>query len=204
LKRIEWRMRVHYLDSCNCNWGCPCQFNAPPTNGNCEGIAGIHIIQGSYGNLRLDDLNMLWAASYPGAVHEGHGKASFYIDDRTTEEQFVALSRIMTGEAGGGPFEVYASTLESYQGPRRARIVFQARGIRSLVRADGIAEAVLEPIRNPVTGKIHRAAIELPTGFEARRMEQASLKRGSIDDRYLKFDQSETYGSISEACWKGP
>ncbi len=147
---------------------------------------------------------MLWAASYPGAVHEGHGRASFYIDDRATDEQFEALSKIITGEAGGGPFEIYASTLESFQEPRRARITFQAKGIRSKVKADGIAEAQLEPIRNPVTGQVHRAVIELPLGFEASRMDQASLRKGSIDDGYIKFDQSGTYGSISKTLWKGP
>ena len=137
-------------------------------------------------------------------MHEGHGKASFYIDDRATDEQFVALSRIVTGEAGGGPFAIYASTLESFQEPRKAKIVFQEKGIRSKVRAHGIAEAQLEPIRNPVTGEIHRAVIELPMGFEAGRMDQASLKKGSIDDGYLKFDQAGTYGSISKAHWNGP
>ena len=202
--KTKWQMRVFYLDSCNCHWGCPCQFNAPPTNGNCEGVGGIHIIEGNYGNIKLDNLNMLFALSYPGAVHEGHGRGSFYIDDRATDEQFEALSGIMTGRSGGGPFEVYASTLESFQEPRKARIVFQAKGIRSKVRAHGIGEAQLEPIRNPVTGEIHRAVLELPMGFEASRMDQASLKKGSIDDGYMKFDQSGSYGSISKALWRGP
>jgi hypothetical protein len=31
---------------------------------------------------------------------------------------------------------------------------------------NNIAEAWLEPIRNPVTGQIHRAIIEIPGGFE--------------------------------------
>ena len=202
--KTKWQMRVYYLDSCNCNWGCPCQFNAPPTNGNCEGVGGIHIIEGQYGNVKLHNLNLLWAASYPGAVHEGHGKASFYIDENATDDQFEALSKIMTGEAGGGPFEIYAATLDDFQEPRRARIIFQAKGIRSNVRAYGIAEAQLEPIRNPVTGEVHRAVIELPSGFEASRMDQASLRNGSMDDGYIKFKQSGTYGSISKAVWKGP
>lgn len=194
---------MDYLDCCNCNWGCPCQFNAPPTNGNCEGMAGIHIIEGSYGNVRLASLNLLFALSYPGAVHEGHGKGSYFIDDRATDEQFEALSRILKGEAGG-LFEIFASTLDDFREPRRARITFEVKGIRSKVIAEGIAEAQLEPIRNPVSGKIHRAVIELPAGFEANRMDQASLKKGFIDDGFIKYKQSGTYGSISKAKWKGP
>jgi hypothetical protein len=30
-----------FLDACNCDWGCPCQFNAKPTHGNCEGVGWI-------------------------------------------------------------------------------------------------------------------------------------------------------------------
>ncbi|MDQ3853186.1 MAG: DUF1326 domain-containing protein [Thermoproteota archaeon] len=44
--KTKWQTEVYYPDSCNCDWGCPCQFNAKPTHGNCEGVAGIHIIKG--------------------------------------------------------------------------------------------------------------------------------------------------------------
>lgn len=203
-RKTKWRMKVLYLDSCNCDWGCPCQFNARPTNGSCFGVGGVHIIEGNYGDVNLGKLNLLLALAYPKAVHEGHGRASYYVDDRTTDEQFDALSRIVTGEAGGDPFEFYSKTLDDYQAPRRARIAFSSKGIRSEIVAEGVAEARLEPMRNPVTGQVHRAVIELPGGVEANRMDQASLRRGFIDDRYLKFESSGTYGSISKATWSGP
>lgn len=130
-------------------------FNAKPTHGNCEGVGGFHIINGSYGTgVRLDGLNMAWIASFPGPVHEGHGKAAYYIDNRASDAQFEALSSILTGQAGGGPFAVYASVLDDYEEPRKARITFQGHGIRSHVKVDGYAEAWLEPIRNPITGKV--------------------------------------------------
>ena len=59
LKKPSWKVHAYFLDACNCDWGCPCQFNAKPTNGNCEGIAGYHIVTGSYGTeVKLDGLNM--------------------------------------------------------------------------------------------------------------------------------------------------
>jgi hypothetical protein len=60
----------------------------------------MHITKGKYGNIKLDRLNLAWIASFPGPVHEGHGKASYYIDDRATEEQLDVLSKIITGEQG--------------------------------------------------------------------------------------------------------
>jgi hypothetical protein len=227
ITKPKWEIHVYFLDACNCDWGCPCQFNARPTHGNCEGIAGYHILNGSYDNrVKLDGFNMALIASWPGPIHEGHGKASFYIDNKTDEEQFVALSNIITGKAEGGPFALYASTIEEFQEPKRASIKFQTKDIRSHVivfggRGDNdydrrttkggqnqvkdiLAEAWLEPIRNPVTGKIHRAIIEIPEGFESNRMDQASIKKLVADDGYLSFRYEGTYGSFSENVWKGP
>ncbi|HYZ51539.1 MAG TPA: DUF1326 domain-containing protein, partial [Nitrososphaeraceae archaeon] len=149
--------------------------------------------------------NMALIASWPGPIHEGHGKASYYIDNRTNEEQYEALSNIITGKAGGGPFALYASTIDNFQEPKRASVKFQAKGIRSHVKVGGnIAEALLEPIRNPITGKVHRAIIEIPEAFESNRMEQASTKRLLAGDGCLGFRYEGTYGSFSENTWKGP
>jgi hypothetical protein len=223
----KWKIHAYFLDACNCDWGCPCQFNANPTHGNCEGISGYHIVSGSYGSddVKLNGLNMALIASWPGPIHEGHGKASYYIDNRADEKQFEALSNVITGKAGGGPFAVYASTIEEFQEPKRASVKFQTKDIRSRVavfaaeirgghkekrrgqqstKEDTIAEAWLEPIRNPVTGKVHRAIIEIPEGFESSRMDQASIKKLVANDGYLDFRYEGTYGSFSENVWKGP
>jgi len=206
--KVGWEIHAYYLVACNCDWGCPCQFNAKPTHGYCDGVSGIHIIDGSYGNdIKLDRFNMALVGSWPGPVHEGRGKASYYIDDRCNDRQFEALSEIITGRAGnGGPFLLYASTLEEYDEPKRAQIRFQSKDIRSSMNIrssdDDIIDTLLEPILNPVTGKIHRAIIELPEGFEATRMNQASTKTLSVNTNRLKFRYEGTYGSFSENVWK--
>src|SRR2546425_318913 len=33
----KWQMSGSLLGECNCDWGCPCSFDAPPTNGGCRG-----------------------------------------------------------------------------------------------------------------------------------------------------------------------
>lgn len=223
-KKPAWKVHAYFLDACNCDWGCPCQFNAKPTHGNCEGVAGYHIVTGSYGtNVKLDGLNMALIASWPGPIHEGRGTSSFYIDSRADEKQFEALSNIITGRAGGGPFEIYASTIEKLYEPKRASINFQAKDLRShvsifdLIREDRkkghgqkeqsqniVAEAWLEPIKNPITDRVHRAIIEIPEAFESSRMEQASTKTLVASDNNLSFRYEGTYGSFSENTWKGP
>ena len=218
--RPIWKVHAYFLDACNCDWGCPCQFNAKPTHGNCEGVAGYHIVTGDYGTtIKLDGLNMALIASWPGPIHEGRGTSSFYIDNRANENQFEALSNIITGRAGGEPFEIYASTIERSQEPRRASIKFQGKDLKSHVSVfdikrdrkrqeeqpqNIIAEAQLEPIKNPITGNVHRAIIEIPEAFESSRREQASIKILVANDNNLSFSYEGTYGSFSENTLKGP
>jgi hypothetical protein len=202
--KVGWKVEALYLDSCNCDWGCPCQFGARPTHGNCEGVSVVHVTHGHYGLVVLDNLNFAAAYSWPGPIHEGHGRASFYIDERASPPRFEALANIITGKAPGGPFEVYASTLDDFQAPRKARIGFQSKSIRSRATIDGVGEVELEPMRNPATGEVHRAIIELPGGWETGRTEVSSIKQMHVDDGYLAFRYSGTYGSFSRTRWKGP
>ena len=64
-----------------------------------------------------------------------------------------------------------------------------------------VLDATLEPIRNPVTGAPHRAAIRLPEGFEFREAEMASSifrSQGEIDQQHRNC-----YGFLTYAAY-GP
>ena len=37
-KHVKWSLEADYLQGCNCDYGCPCEFEAPPTEGLCEGL----------------------------------------------------------------------------------------------------------------------------------------------------------------------
>jgi len=86
---------------------------------------------------------MALIGSWPGPVHEGHGKACYYVDDRCNDKQFEALSEIITGRAGGGgPFSIYASIIEEYDEPKRARINFQSRDIRDVIKVGRLSDSI--------------------------------------------------------------
>jgi len=42
----SWTMNGTVLIACNCDYGCPCNFNALPTAGKCEGEWTWHVEQG--------------------------------------------------------------------------------------------------------------------------------------------------------------
>lgn len=39
----DWRLKGEWLKSCSCDYGCPCDFNARPTQGWCKGLLGMHV-----------------------------------------------------------------------------------------------------------------------------------------------------------------
>jgi hypothetical protein len=74
--------------------------------------------------VNLSGLDFIRIGSWPGPIHEGHGKASIYIDNRATAEQFNELSKIVTGKAKGSAFDVYTMTLDHFEEPKKARMTF--------------------------------------------------------------------------------
>ena len=41
---IKWEIKGREFGNCNCDYGCPYQFNALPTHGNCWAVVGIRIL----------------------------------------------------------------------------------------------------------------------------------------------------------------
>ncbi len=173
---VEWTIKGREFIHCNCAYGCPCQFNALPTEGHCSAIGIVDIDEGHHGDTRLDGLRCGMIVSWPGAIHEGRGAVVPIIDERASDEQREALLRIMSGqdtEPGATFFQVFATTFETFHDPVFAPIDFEIDVERRSARVNvpGWIEARGEPIVNPVTGEEHRARINLPHGFEYDRCE---------------------------------
>jgi hypothetical protein len=168
---VSWSIKGREFIHCNCDYGCPCQFNGRPTHGDCHAVAGIEITYGYHSDTRLDGLRMACVLAWPGAIHEGRGHATPIIDERASHQQREALLRIMSGEdtePGATFFNVFASTYEKVNEPIFARIEFEVdiESRTAKLNVPGVIEASGQPIRNPVTGEAHRARINLPNGFE--------------------------------------
>jgi hypothetical protein len=181
----EWMIRGPQISSCNCAYGCPCQFNALPTEGNCRAAVGMHIEKGHHGKVKLDGLNFAATAAWPGAIHMGHGEIQPIVDERATPEQREALLKIMSGqdtEPGATFLQVYVSMCEKIHPPMFKKIEFEA-DMNSCVgrfNVPGVVETKTDAIHNPVTGKPHHAKVSLRSGFEYIDAEFAS---GSIKSK---------------------
>lgn len=177
----DWKIRGPEVVTCNCNWGCPCQFNALPSEGDCRAAFGVRIDEGHFGATRLDGLSLVALLAWPGAIHEGRGQCQPIIDERASPEQRQALLTILSGQEsdpGANVFSVFASTLETVHEPIFKPIVIEANvdGRNGRISIPGVLEVTTEPIKNPITGAPHQARLTLPHGFEYRTAEFASGK----------------------------
>ena len=50
----KWKIDCDYLESCNCDFGCACNFSGFPNYGACHALVGLHIRRGNYGDTQLD------------------------------------------------------------------------------------------------------------------------------------------------------
>ena len=201
--KTAWRISGVEVGSCNCAWGCPCQFNALPTHGRCEGLAGIHIREGYFGSTGLDGVlfaHLLW---WPGAIHEGNGVRQIIIDQQATQAQRAALVALESGVQGGAYFEIFAAVCPNELEPAFAPITLEADSERreAHLSIPGIVESQIEPIRNPVTGEEHRARIVLPKGFEFKEAEMANSVHFRVESGSLVFQHTNTYGQLCEFDW---
>ncbi|MEM7224662.1 MAG: DUF1326 domain-containing protein [Pseudomonadota bacterium] len=166
-----WRVRGREFANCNCSYGCPCQFNALPTHGDCYAAAGYRIDEGHHRDTPLDGLRAAAIYKWPGAVHEGDGKMQIIIDENADEAQRDALTKIMTGEDTEPMttmWSVFHTMCTTVYPPLFEKIDFQVdvEGRTARLVVPGLIDGAGEPIKNPVTGLPHRARIDLPHGFE--------------------------------------
>jgi hypothetical protein len=168
---VNWMIKGRQFTNCNCAYGCPCQFNALPTHGDCRAVIGMEIEQGYHGDTNLGGLKVVSILSWPGPIHLGHGQAHIIADERATAAQRDALLRILSGqdtEPGATVFQVFSTTLEKVHEPQFSKVEFEIDVDKptARIKVDGCVDARGEAILNPVTQTPHRARVNLPTGFE--------------------------------------
>ena len=174
--QIKWNIEADFLQACNCDYGCPCEFSAPPTRGFCEGLGAWRITRGHYGDVPLDGLSMAFVARWPKAIHEGNGTVCLFFDERANPSQRDALLQIASGKAGGLPFEIIVNTFSKILEPQYVRFQFNFNGVNSSAKIGDVLSVQLESIKNPVTGEPENVRIEHSTGFIFKDADCASAR----------------------------
>ena len=207
MANVDWKLDAIDVTTCNCDFSCPCQFNALPTHGDCRAAVGFHIEKGHFGDAPLDGITFVVLAAWPGAIHQGGGELQLIIDENTTEDQRKAVTAIVKGEEtepGATIFNVFSNVVDTYHDPIAAPIRFEADIEARTARfsVPGIVEATGEPIKNPMTGMPHRVRVTVPNGFEYHEAEYGG-STVKTSEALVPLDWASGHAHFARVSWTG-
>jgi hypothetical protein len=208
MAQVDWYIEGIEFSNCNCDYACPCQFEAAlPTHGDCRGFAAVRIEKGHFGEVALDGLCAALLYRWPGPIYKGNGECQAVVDERGDDKQRNALAAIVYGKetsVGATHWWVYTTMSSTVHAPLFKRFEFFADMERRLARVviPGVLESTARPIKSPATGADHRVRIDLPGGIEFDLAEIASGTTKTIasipldlNDSYFHFNAIRQSGA---------
>ena len=199
----EWSIEGEYIEFCSCDFGCPCESMAPPTQGICTGAVGFKIKKGHCGDVNLDGQIVVATFYFPRAIHHGDGHMQPILEARATEEQRDALFYILTGadQPIGTMFQIFSVIIDHHHDPVFTDITWEwdINKRRARIDVPNVLRTQAAPILNPVTDTEHRIITTLPNGWVFHEAEGADGTAKGIGD--IKFDFAQAHSSLSYIVW---
>lgn len=202
----RWHLKADYVEVCNCDYGCPCNFSGFPTYGFCSSLLLFSIKEGNYGaDTKLDGIDVIAALSWPKAIHEGNGTAQLYISKHANEDQRNSLINIFYGKSKGeGPFAIFAPTFKYILEPQYVDIQKTIDGKKSSFSVAGVMDVQVEPFKNPVTGEEQETEVHLPKGFIWKVGQAVKSKLMRMSTPQFNYDHSGQNAYVSTVEYRGP
>jgi DNA-binding NarL/FixJ family response regulator len=136
-----WGVSGTYFEACNCEAICPCRkqggmrMNTGSTYGVCDFALSWRIVKGAFAEVDLSDRFVVMAGSYRDDELNRPSRVILYVDERSDDEQFAALTDIFLGRAGGTTFQNFGARIGATYAVRRAAIELDHRPRRWFMRA---------------------------------------------------------------------
>jgi hypothetical protein len=138
----KWSLRGEYMESCNCDYLCPCIYTnpqGPATHDNCVAVMAFRIDEGRSGTVRLDGLKFALVIRSGKVMADGNWIFGVVVDEAADAGQRQALSAIAGGDAGGTPGVIRQNLVSDFRGVEFKPIEFTMAG---LMRRVAIPELV--------------------------------------------------------------
>ncbi|MGI9302923.1 MAG: DUF1326 domain-containing protein [Gammaproteobacteria bacterium] len=205
---VDWYVEGVAFGNCNCSYGCPCQFEALPTYGNCRGFEVLRIDKGHYGDVDLAGLNTAMLYAWPGPIFEGKGELQAIIDEQATDAQREALETVLHGKETDEAanhwwvFRAMSDTVhETLFKPIDFDVDIEARTARAVI--PDVLESTGSPIRPPHSDGEHRVRIDIPHGIEFEFAEIGSATSLTGAESAVKLDLKDSYGQFNKLRHSG-
>ena len=146
MSKSAWKMRGEYMESCNCDYLCPCLYTNPQaevTYDNCTALLVFRIDEGSRGDVDLSGLRFALVIRSGKVMSEGGWVFGVIVDEAADDAQRAALTAIASGEAGGPPQMIRENLVGDFRGVEYHPIEFEVDGVkRAVTIADKVRFAI--------------------------------------------------------------
>ncbi|MEM6664702.1 MAG: DUF1326 domain-containing protein [Pseudomonadota bacterium] len=199
-----WAINGELVLNCNCTVFCPCVVSLgehPPTEGTCKTWFGIRIDEGHFGETDLSGLNVAMIIDIPGMMGEGNWTAAGYIDQRANGFQFDAISKIMSGQAGGTT-GLLRLLVGNFLGFTREEVIYEnIEDVRSVTVGKKVVGAV-----KPIEGKRPGEEVVIQnTGYwMGSEITVGKSLKGKVRDFGRVWNLDGRSCEICQIEWSGP
>lgn len=200
----KWALKGELILNCSCTVFCPCVISLgkhPPTEGRCQGWAGVRIDQGHSGETDLSGLNVALLLDIPGNMGRGNWTAAAFIDERASDTAFEKLANIFSGKARGttGLFSVLVST---FLGAERAPVSFEREGEKRRLTVPKRIMGEVEPIGGKAPGQ--GVVVKNSEYWIGPDIIVAQANQGRVRAFGRVWDFDGRSAEIVEIDWRGP
>jgi len=137
------------MESCNCDYLCPCIYTTPQeaaTSENCYAMMAFRIDEGSAGDIALNGLHFAFVIRSGEVMADGDWVFACVVDKAANAEQRAALGAIASGERGGIPGRIRDNLVSDFRGIEYRSIEFIADGLKRSVSIPDILNFEIEGV----------------------------------------------------------
>ena len=145
----SWQISGEYMESCNCDYLCPCVFTNPQgaaTHDHCTAVLVFRVDKGRHGETVLDGLGFALVLRSGRVMADGNWVFACVVDERADAAQRAALAAIASGEAGGTPGVIRTNLVSDFRGVLFKPIDFRMDGLKRSVSIPDVATFEIEGV----------------------------------------------------------
>jgi hypothetical protein len=202
--RENWHIKGELLLSCNCTVFCPCVLSLgkhPPTEGYCQTWGGVRIDDGKFGDVDLSGLALGLVIEIPGQMSRGNWSAGVFIDNAADVYQVKALTRIMSGQAGGTT-HLLSILVGRFLGVWQEDVKYEVDGDVRRFTIPKIIDGEIVPV--PGKGPGQHTTIEGSQYWIGPQIIVAQAKKSRFRFQGRNWDFQGRSAEICPLDWRGP
>src|SRR5512134_4037808 len=138
---MPWQISGQYVETCNCDFVCPCVLTLmqQTTHGNCIFAMGYSIDRGSFDGTDLAGVKFVVVGHTPGSMNLGNWDVGLIVDSAASDQQREAVITIASGQAGG-PMAALAGLIANFKGVEVRPIRIEGSGSNWTVSVPDMVE----------------------------------------------------------------